>query len=65
MNRQIPPAITHENPLWLSWHDTQMMAGLSPQTVMDYFCRKSNPFYDRVCNNETIRMQRLSLEHLK
>ncbi|KAH8264652.1 mediator of RNA polymerase II transcription subunit 6 [Drosophila serrata] len=50
--------------LRLSWHDTQMMATLSPQSVMDYFCRKSNPFYDHICNNETIRMQRLGAEHL-
>ncbi|EDW96723.1 mediator of RNA polymerase II transcription subunit 6 [Drosophila yakuba] len=50
--------------LRLSWHDTQMMATLSPQTVMDYFCRKSNPFYDHMCNNETVRMQRLGPEHL-
>ncbi|EDV91381.1 mediator of RNA polymerase II transcription subunit 6 [Drosophila grimshawi] len=61
-NRQMaqPP----ENHLRLSWHDTQMIATLSPQTVMDYFCRKSNPFYDHMCNNETIRMQRLGVEHL-
>jgi len=51
--------------LRLSWHDTQMMATLSPQTVMDYFCRKSNPFYDHMCNNETVRMQRLGPEHLQ
>ncbi|KAH8276336.1 mediator of RNA polymerase II transcription subunit 6 [Drosophila bipectinata] len=50
--------------LRLSWHDTQMMASLSPQTVMDYFCRRSNPFYEHICNNETIRMQRLGPEHL-
>ncbi|XP_016930961.3 mediator of RNA polymerase II transcription subunit 6 [Drosophila suzukii] len=50
--------------LRLSWHDTQMMATLSPQSVMDYFCRKSNPFYDHMCNNETVRMQRLGPEHL-
>ncbi|XP_037812755.1 mediator of RNA polymerase II transcription subunit 6 [Lucilia sericata] len=61
-NRQQP--IAQENPLWVSWHDTQMMASLNPQNVMDYFCRKSNPFYDRMCNNETIRMQRLGLENL-
>lgn len=57
--------ITQENPLWVSWHDTQMMASLNPQNVMDYFCRKSNPFYDRMCNNENIRMQRLGLENLQ
>jgi len=42
-----------------------MMATLSPQSVMDYFCRKSNPFYDHMCNNETVRMQRLGPEHLQ
>ncbi|XP_022211047.1 mediator of RNA polymerase II transcription subunit 6 [Drosophila obscura] len=65
-NRQMAQANANapENHLRLSWHDTQMMATLSPQTVMDYFCRKSNPFYDHLCNNETIRMQRLGPEHL-
>jgi mediator of RNA polymerase II transcription subunit 6 len=31
---------------------------------MDYFTEKSNPFYDRTCNNEIVKMQRQSLEHL-
>ncbi|XP_061389371.1 mediator of RNA polymerase II transcription subunit 6 [Musca vetustissima] len=62
--RQIPPPISQENPLWVSWHDTQIMASLDPTNVMDYFCRKSNPFYDHLSNNETIRMQRLSLDNL-
>ncbi|XP_030369521.1 mediator of RNA polymerase II transcription subunit 6 [Scaptodrosophila lebanonensis] len=64
-NRQIAHASAPENHLRLSWHDTQMIATLSPQNVMDYFCRKSNPFYDHMCNNETIRMQRLGVEHLQ
>ncbi|KAI9584532.1 mediator of RNA polymerase II transcription subunit 6 [Glossina fuscipes] len=64
MSNLMVKTISQENPLWVSWHDTQMMASLSPQNVMDYFCRKSNPFYDRMCNNENIRMQRLGLENL-
>lgn len=63
--RQMPQAMPQENPLWLSWHDTQMMAALTPLNVLDYFCRKSNPFYDRMCNNESIRMQRLDVEGMK
>ena len=38
---------------------------LNPTNIMDYFSERSNPFYDRTCNNETIKMQRLSPEHLK
>lgn len=37
---------------------------LNPATVMDYFSEKSNPFYDRTCNNEIVKMQRLNLDHL-
>ncbi|XP_037958815.1 mediator of RNA polymerase II transcription subunit 6 [Teleopsis dalmanni] len=63
-NRQMQQPTPQENPLWVSWHDSSMIATLNGQNVMDYFCRKSNPFYERTCNNETIRMQRLSMEHL-
>ncbi|KAF3814965.1 hypothetical protein GH733_017241 [Mirounga leonina] len=31
---------------------------------LDYFSERSNPFYDRTCNNEVVKMQRLTLEHL-
>ena len=33
--------------------------------VMAYFGESSNLFYDRTCNNEVIKMQRLSPEHLQ
>uniref|UniRef100_A0A182NNX8 Mediator of RNA polymerase II transcription subunit 6 n=1 Tax=Anopheles dirus TaxID=7168 RepID=A0A182NNX8_9DIPT len=53
-----------ENPLWISWHDSNWIPVLNPGNVMDYFSEKSNPFYDRTCNNEIVRMQRQSLELL-
>lgn len=57
--------LAQENPLYLSWHDTAWIPILSPTTIMDYFSEKSNPFYDRTCNNEIVKMQRQSLDHLK
>lgn len=56
--------IAQENKLWLSWHDTAWIPILNPTNIMDYFSQKSNPFYDRTCNNENVRMQRLGLEQL-
>lgn len=53
-----------DNPLSISWHDTAWIPVLNPSNVMDYFAERSNPFYDRSCNNETVKMQRLSPEHL-
>ncbi|XP_026674286.1 mediator of RNA polymerase II transcription subunit 6 isoform X2 [Ceratina calcarata] len=32
---------------------------------MDYFSERSNPFYDRTCNNEIVKMQRLSPDQLQ
>ncbi|CAH1389165.1 unnamed protein product [Nezara viridula] len=53
-----------ENPLGVSWHDSAWIPILSPANIMDYFSERSNPFYDRTCNNEMIKMQRLSLDQL-
>lgn len=57
-------AIAQENPLWISWHDSNWIPVLNPANVMDYFSEKSNPFYDRTCNNEIVRMQRQNLDLL-
>lgn len=57
--------LSQENPLWISWHDTNWIPILNPTNVMDYFSEKTNPFYDRTCNNEIIKMQRQSLDQLK
>uniref|UniRef100_A0A8D8M7J5 Mediator of RNA polymerase II transcription subunit 6 n=1 Tax=Cacopsylla melanoneura TaxID=428564 RepID=A0A8D8M7J5_9HEMI len=54
-----------ENPLGLSWHDSSWIPMLNPSNIMDYFSERSNPFYDRTCNNEIIKMQRLSIDQLR
>nr|SVE74854.1 EOG090X0E0D [Daphnia carinata] len=54
----------HNNLLWISWHDSAWIPILNPTNVMDYFQSTTNPFYDRTCNNEIVKMQRLNMEHL-
>lgn len=63
--RSLALPLSQENPLWISWHDTAWIAVLNPSNVMEYFMEKSNPFYDRTCNNEIVKMQRQSFEQLK
>ncbi|KAF4525895.1 hypothetical protein B566_EDAN013144 [Ephemera danica] len=53
-----------DNPLGLSWHDSALIPMLNPSNIMDYFSQRSNPFFDRTCNNEIVNMQRLSPEQL-
>jgi len=53
-----------DNMLGLSWHDSAWVPILNPSNVMDYFSERSNPFYDKTCNNEIIKMQRLSSDQL-
>uniref|UniRef100_A0A1B6GDJ3 Mediator of RNA polymerase II transcription subunit 6 n=2 Tax=Proconiini TaxID=565685 RepID=A0A1B6GDJ3_9HEMI len=52
------------NPLQMSWHDSSWVPILNPSNIMDYFSDRNNPFYDRTCNNEIVKMQRLSLDQL-
>lgn len=54
-----------ENPLHVSWFDSNWIPFLNASNVMDYFSDKSNSFYDRTCNNEIVKMQRQSMEQLK
>lgn len=54
-----------ENPLGLSWHDSAWIPLLTPSNIMDYFSERSNPFFDRTCNNEIVKMQRLSMDQLQ
>ncbi|XP_060684326.1 mediator of RNA polymerase II transcription subunit 6 isoform X3 [Hemiscyllium ocellatum] len=55
---------SRDNLLGISWVDSAWIPILNPGNVLDYFSERSNPFYDRTCNNEVVKMQRLSLEHL-
>ncbi|XP_046971571.1 mediator of RNA polymerase II transcription subunit 6 [Vanessa cardui] len=57
--------IASENPLGLSWHDSSWIPSLNPSNIMDYFSERSNPFFDRTCNNEVVKMQRLSMDQLQ
>lgn len=57
--------ISQENPLWISWHDTNLIPLLNPTNILDYFSEKTNPFYDRTCNNEIVKMQRQNLQQLE
>lgn len=54
-----------DNLLGISWVDSGWVPILNPSNVLEYFSERSNPFYDRTCNNEVVKMQRLTLDHLK
>ena len=56
--------VAAENPLSLSWHDSAWVPMVTATNVLDYFSERSNPFYDRTCNNEIIKMQRLNPDQL-
>ncbi|CAG2159989.1 unnamed protein product [Oppiella nova] len=53
-----------QNSLHLSWCDSQWLPVLNQHNVLEYFSERSNPFYDRTCNNEILKMQRLPIEQL-
>ena len=54
-----------DNNLSISWHDPAWIPILNPTNIMDYFSERSNPFYDRSCNNEHVKMQRFNPDHLQ
>ncbi|KAK9709328.1 MED6 mediator subfamily complex component [Popillia japonica] len=60
----VPSNIT-DNPLSVSWHDSAWIPILNTANVMDYFSERSNPFFDRTCNNEIVKMQRLNPDQLQ
>ncbi|XP_065837692.1 mediator of RNA polymerase II transcription subunit 6-like [Oscarella lobularis] len=45
--------------LTISWRDSAWIPFLNPSNVLEYFSQETNPFYDRKCNNEMIKMQNL------
>lgn len=56
-----PPA----NPLHISWQDGRWPANfINASNVLEYFSNPYNPFYDRTCNNENIKMQRLPMDQI-
>lgn len=67
MNRLGIPATSSiaDNTLGLSWHDSTLIPLLNTSNVMDYFSQASNPFFDRTCNNEIVKMQRLNPDQLQ
>ncbi len=54
----------NDNMLTISWVDSAWVPILNANNVMDYFSEPRNPFYDRTCNNEMLKMQRASLDQL-
>ncbi|XP_037071887.1 mediator of RNA polymerase II transcription subunit 6-like [Pollicipes pollicipes] len=56
--------VDQRDALGTSWHDSTWIPILSANNVMDYFAERTNPFYDRTCNNEVIKMQRINPDHL-
>lgn len=60
----VPSNVT-DNPLSVSWHDSAWIPILNTANVMDYFSERSNPFFDRTCNNEIVKMQRLNPDQLQ
>ena len=50
-----------ENPLFVSWVDSAWVPVLNQNNVLDYFSERTNPFYDRTCNNEILKMQKLGV----
>ncbi|XP_025833756.1 mediator of RNA polymerase II transcription subunit 6 [Agrilus planipennis] len=54
-----------DHPLCTSWHDSAWIPILNTGNVMDYFSERSNPFFDRTCNNEIVKMQRLNPDQLQ
>ena len=58
-------ACSTDNKFAISWHDSAWMPILNSENVLDYFCQRSNTFYDKTCNNEHIKMQRLDPSQLQ
>ena len=56
---------THQDDYNASFRDTMWLQQfpLAEQTVLHYFAL--SPFYDRACNNEKLKMQRLEMDRLK
>jgi mediator of RNA polymerase II transcription subunit 6 len=58
MDPSLAGGLGADKQLHLSWNNSAWIPFLTQSNVMEYFCQTSNPFYDRTCNNEIIKMQR-------
>ncbi|XP_064600046.1 mediator of RNA polymerase II transcription subunit 6-like isoform X2 [Liolophura sinensis] len=54
-----------DNSLSISWCNSARSHLLNPTNIVDYFSDRSNPFYDCTCNNEIVKMQRVSPDQLQ
>ncbi|VDM31753.1 unnamed protein product [Hydatigera taeniaeformis] len=55
----------HTSPYEIHWENPAISPHqLNSSNILQYFCHLSNPFYDRECNNEVVRMQGLSQDKL-
>lgn len=59
------PSGVADNTLSVSWHDSTWIPILNTTNVLEYFSQASNPFFDRTCNNEIVKMQRLNPDQLQ
>lgn len=48
--------------LHMMWRDSAWIPMLNTSNILEYFA--NSPFYDRECNNEMIKMQRLNPDQL-
>ena len=54
----------YEKLLGTSWSDAKWIPILNETNILNYFAEKDNPFYERSCNNEQLRMRGLPLNQM-
>ncbi|KAI0981837.1 hypothetical protein GJ496_002214 [Pomphorhynchus laevis] len=55
----VQPVNSRSYSSWSNFDFFQMNECLDKENALNYFCQHSNPFYDRNCINEQIKVQRL------
>jgi hypothetical protein len=54
-------ALRFKSPFELEAFLSMLSVAAGQANVMDYFSERSNPFYERTCNNEILKMQKLGV----
>jgi hypothetical protein len=54
-------ALRFKSPFELETFSSMLFVAAGQANVMDYFSERSNPFYERTCNNEILKMQKLGV----